>query len=558
MSHKPTLQNVLIWMRSPLVVRQWVLGALCLVGYIGLEWISFIHEYKGVPITPWNPGLGLVFALMILGGSRYALVLFAGVVIAEVTVLQTKLGWPIIIAIAAIFAIVYGAVATTVRKRLSLDVNLYQLRDVFILLSAGAVAAILVATLVSILLLVTGQLAWTDVVVASVTLMIGDTIGVGVVTPLLLRIVRHGRSILVGVSGAFLAEIAGYGLLICGALWIIAGTGTDSGFKFFYLLFVPVVVAAVRHGIDGACIGLAFTQLGLVSVLHIFGVDARSFTEFQALMLVLSASGLTVGAVVSERQDAHRLVRKAEAQLREKETEAFQAARFNLVSGMASALAHEINQPLTAVRALARSAQHILRTPDGDMSRADGNLTALIGQIDHAGGVVRHMREFLRRGSPHVSVVEVREMLEQAMSLVRASATAKNIDIVVDVADDVPAVLGDRIQLQQVVLNLVQNAIDAISGGGQATGLIGVKAVYLDGPSRVEIAILDNGPGIPSDFADRLFAPLTTSKREGLGLGLSICTALVEAHRGRVWLASHQPGATEFRFSLPVISSEAP
>lgn len=545
-------------MRSPLVARQWALGVICLAGYIALEWVSFIHEYKGVPITPWNPGLGLVFGLMVLGGPRYALVLFAGVVTAEVTVLQTKLEWPIIIAIAAIFAIVYGAVATTVRKHLSLDVNLYQLRDVFILLSAGALAAILVATLVSVLLLATGQLAWSDVLVASVTLLIGDAIGVGVVTPLLLRIVRHGRGTLTGVTVALLTEVAGYTVLICAALWIIAGTGSDIGVKFFYLLFVPVVVAAVRHGIDGACIALAFTQLGLVGVLHIFGADARSFTEFQALMLVLSASGLTVGAVVSERQDAHRLVRKAEAQLREKEAEAFQAARFNLVSGMASALAHEINQPLTAVRALARSAQHILRTPNGDMSRADGNLTALIGQIDHAGGVVRHMREFLRRGSPNVSVVEVREMLDQAMSLVRASATAKNIDIVIDVADDVPEVLGDRIQLQQVVLNLVQNAIDAISGSSQASGRVSVKAVYLDAPSRVEISILDDGPGIDSDFADRLFAPLTTSKREGLGLGLSICTALVEAHHGRVWLAAHQPGATEFRFSLPVSSSEAP
>ena len=97
--------------------------------------------------------------------------------------------------------------------------------------------------------------------------------------------------------------------------------------------------------------------------MHLYGFDARTFTEFQILMLVLTATGLIVGVVVSERQNADRLVQEAEARLKEKETEAAEAARYNLVRGMASALAHEINQPMTAARALARSAQHILGTP---------------------------------------------------------------------------------------------------------------------------------------------------------------------------------------------------
>ena len=96
-----------------------------LVAYVVLEWISFIHEYRGVPVTPWNPGLGVVFALMVLGGPRYGVVLFAGVVIAETTVLQTKLQWPIILGIAAIFATVYGTVAAVARKHLRLDVGLF-------------------------------------------------------------------------------------------------------------------------------------------------------------------------------------------------------------------------------------------------------------------------------------------------------------------------------------------------------------------------------------------------------------------------------------------------
>ena len=547
-----TLPDMLTWARATDLFRQTAMAVVCLVAYVALEWISFIHEYKSMPITPWNPGLGVVFALMVLGGPHYGAVLFAGVVIAEVTVLQTTLPWPIIVAIAAIFAGVYGAVAAVAQKHLRLDVNLYHLRDVVILLAAGVSGALLVALLLSALLLLDGQLEWTDVVVASVPLLVGDIIGIGVVTPLLLRIARHGRDILVAYSSSLALEVAIYLALIAASLWVIVGTGPDSGLKFFYLLFVPVVVAAVRHGMDGACIALAFTQLGLVGVLHVFSTDAHAFTEFQTLMLVLSATGLTVGAVVSERQDANRLVREAEARLREKETEAAQAARFNLVSGMASALAHEINQPMTAIRALARSVQHILRAPNADLARADSNLTTLIGQIDHASGVVRRMREFLRRGRPHVSTIEVRGMLEDALMLVEAEAAAQHVRIELDVADELPAIHGDRIQLQQVALNLVRNAIDAISESGQADGRIHISAYRADPPPRVEIGISDNGPGIARDAADHLFAPLATSKREGLGLGLSICAAIVEAHGGRVWLHSHQAGATEFRFSLPL------
>jgi signal transduction histidine kinase len=548
---------MLAWARSSALPGQLATGGACLAGYIVLEWISFIHEYKSVPITPWNPGLGLVFALIVLGGPRYSAVLFAGVVIAEVTVLRTKLEWPIILGIATVFAGVYGAAATVARKHLRLDVDLYHLRDVFVLLAAGTLGAILVALLLSALLVLHEQIEWADVVVASFPLLVGDIIGIGVVTPLLLRIARHGREMLVDYSPTLVPELAIYTVLIAASLWVIIGAGPDGGFKFFYLLFVPVVVAAVRHGMDGACIALAFTQLGLVGVLHIFGTDARAFTEFQALMLVLSATGLTVGAVVSERQAADRLVRSAEAQLREKETEAVQAARFSLVSGMASALAHEINQPMTAIRALARSVQRTLRTPGADLARMERNLKALIGQIDHASGVVRQMREFLRRGQPHVSTINVGSMLHDALMLVRAEASAKSVAIDLEVADDLPAVHGDRVQLQQVVLNLVRNAIDAISEANQQNGRIHIAARHLAPPHRIEIAVSDNGPGIASDVADRLFAPLTTSKRDGLGLGLSICAAIVEAHGGRVWLHSHRAGATEFRFSVPLSQQEA-
>jgi two-component system sensor kinase FixL len=533
-------------------------AGLFLTAYVILDWISFIHEYKGLPVTPWNPGLGVVFALMVVVGSWGGFVLFAGVVVAEAFVLQSKLEWPIVIGVGAITSLSYSFVAVLARRRLRIDVGLIHLRDVLVLLAVGLVGAAIATVLLTAFLLAFGQFDMRDVVPSSAPLLVGDIIGIAVMTPLLLRYVFRRREITPRWLLLLAPEGVLYVVVIGATLWAIIGSESLYGFRLFYLLFVPVVVAAVRHGLDGACLSLAVTQFGLIALLNLSGYDARVFTEFQTLMLVLTATGLIVGVVVSERQNSDRLAREVEARIKEKEAGAAQAGRFNLVSSMASALAHEINQPMTAARALARSAQHILRTPGGDLTRADSNLTTMIAQIDHAGGVVRRMRDFLRRGRPHVSTIDARSMLEEALTLVRAEASAKQVRLEIDAANDLPSVHGDRIQLEQVVLNLVRNAIEAITGAGQTDGYIRVIARRLAAPPRVEISVLDNGPGVDTQLADQLFDPLTTSKEEGLGLGLPICVSIVESHGGRVWLHSRSAGATEFRFSLPLDQSEVP
>jgi len=205
---------------------------------------------------------------------------------------------------------------------------------------------------------------------------------------------------------------------------------------------------------------------------------------------------------------------------------------------------------------LARSAQHILRMPGGDLTRVESNLTALLSHIDHAGAIVRRMRDFMRRGRPHVSTIDTRNMLEEALMLAFVEASAKHVHLELDAPDEMPPVHGDRVQLEQVVLNLVHNAVEAITGAGLSEGQIRVIARQQDTPPRVEIGVLDNGPGVEEQLATRLFDPLATSKQDGLGLGLSISTSIVEAHGGRVWLHSREAGATEFRFSVPLNQPE--
>ena len=537
---------------APTLATRAATTVLAVVAYVLLEGVSSIHEYRGLPITPWNPGLGVVLALMIRSGPQAWLVLFAGVLAAEVFVVDTQVAWPTIVAIAAIIASGYALVVAVARRRFGLDIALTHLRDVTGLLAAGLAGAALVATALILLMLAIDQIDLAHVAQAAVPLVVGDAIGIAVVTPLLLRLAQRRPSLTWRAVARLLPEALAFAVVVAAALGLIVAAPADHGFKFFYLLFLPVVVVAVRHGLDGACLALMATQLGLVGLMHRYGYDTAAFTEFQTLMLVLTATGLIVGVVVSERRVADRAAERAGAQLKQREAEAARAARFHLVGGMASALAHEINQPMTAARALARSAQQLIRTPGADLARADGNLGNLIAQIDHAGQIVRRMRDFLRRGEPHPSTLMVAQTLDGALALVRSDAAAHRVTLTLDAAPDLPALHGDSVQLQQVILNLVRNAIDSIAAAGQADGRVAVRAGLGEDGDSIDIAVVDNGPGIAEDTAARLFEPLITTKPDGLGLGLSIATAIVEAHGGRLRLVASRPGATEFRVTLPL------
>jgi signal transduction histidine kinase len=406
--------------------------------YIGLEWVSFIHEHKGVPATPWNPALGVAFAILILRGPAYGLLLFVCVLIAEIFVLHTDVTAPIIVAMAAVVSISFSAGAVVARRHLRIDVGLSHVRDVLVLLAVGTAAAAISALLLTVLLLAADELTFGDLVQSSFPLFVGDIIGIAVMTPLLLRLSLRRSDIAPKAILLLIPELILYLLVIGFTLWMIVGSASASHYKFLPLLFLPVVAASVRHGIDGSCVTLAITQLSLVAVLHAYGYGAVAFTEFQIVMLILTTSGLIVGVVVSERQRADVLARRAQVRLKEMQAGAASAARMNMVSGMAAALAHEINQPMTAARALARSVQEILRAPRPDAQRADTNLSTLVAQIDHAAAVIKRIREFSRRDQSHFCTLEIKSILEDALVLAGPDAAANGISIVLEVDDWLP------------------------------------------------------------------------------------------------------------------------
>jgi two-component system, LuxR family, sensor kinase FixL len=518
--------------------------------WVLLDWLSSTHSYKGSLITPWDPGVGLLFAIIVRGGIFHGLTLFAGVVSAEFIVRRAELGVPVTLASAAIIASTYTTAAMLARYHFSVDVELARLRDIVILILTGMSGALVVAVLLPLLLIADGRFGVDDFLPSLLRGFVGDAIGIAVVSPLTLRLWYLWRELTPARIMSVLPEAILYAALIAASLWVILQTSSQHGSDFFYLLFLPVIMAAVRQGFDGACISLLVTQIGLVLLLQRYSFDAATFTEFQTLMFALTATALSVGAIVSEREQARLAFQDAEERLKRKEADAIRAGRFSLVSAMASTLAHEINQPVTAARALARSVQHLLRSATPDLSRADHNLTTLVSEIDAAGNIVRRIREFLQRG-PLMGDVDVHGLLEDVLVLVEQEAAAAEVRVDIMVEDDLPPLRGDRGQLEQVLLNLVRNSIDAILGAQMRAGHVRLTAQRSGRPSDVLISVRDNGPGISTDMAGRLFEPLTTSKRDGLGLGLSICETIAAAHGGRIWLEATGADATEFRLTVP-------
>ena len=539
---------------------------ILLIGaYLALEWVSEIHEYKGLPVTAWNPGLGLVFAVMMHLPAAGGTILFIGMVLAEILVVHSVLDLSVVTVLAAISATSYAGFAVIIRRYVRFDFAIDRLRDVVGLLFVGCVGAVGNATLLTLLLVFTGSMTWTDIGSATVPLFVGDVIGIAVLAPLTLRLVSvDSRRFLSMQSLRVAAGLAVIGLLIAVLLWLILRRGDPVALGYLYVLFLPVVGAALWRGLDGACIILAISQVLLIIMLHHYAYDAAAFVAFQMAMTVLSATGLLSGAVVSERNAAQTVARTTRARLAEREAAAVRADRLGLATGVTSALSHEINQPITAARALARAAQLRVET-DGavDLARLRENLLGVVTQIDLAAEIVRRMRALISRGAPERNTNDVPSIIEDTMALMRPRAIRHRVEIEIACDPDVPPISCDRIQVQQVLMNLIGNAIDAISGVRESSaaaprGRVMIAVRWTRAIGSVTFSVRDTGPGIAADLAPHVFEPLTTAKPEGLGLGLSICALIVEAHGGRIWLERSHPGATEFRFWLPTTAPEEP
>jgi two-component system sensor kinase FixL len=521
-----------------------LLVVLLILGYLILEWFSFLQEFRGVPITPWNPGLGVLFAFMLARRLAYGWVLFAAIVASEFVLLDTAVSWYSVVLIAAIASLIYTVAAATIRTIVRDNLEFDRVQDVVTLALVGSVASLIVGALLSAIF-ISGEHSQRTIMLQ---MFIGDLVGIMVMTPLVLRLLRFDiEQWRLRLSPLKYLEIVLQLGFICAALAVLKHTGLQN----FYILFVPIVIVAVRYGFDGACVAIATVQFGLAAILHAIGADAALSLEFQTAMLALTTAGLFVGAEVNARIRADNLAKAAEAKLRRQEEANAQAERFAIVESMASGLAHEINQPMTAIRALVRSSQVLIDGPTPDLARVGNNLGTAITQIDHAADVIKRMRDFLKRRQLNLERVSTRDLLTQAPLLSRSQIRG-NVAVDAEIGPENYQVDADRVQIMQVFLNLIHNSVQSIRSVPSIHGRVTIGAEHKTDPERIEFFVRDNGPGVPPKRRKTLFEPLRTTKSDGLGLGLPICLTIVEAHGGQIWLENGQAGATEFRFWLPL------
>jgi PAS domain S-box-containing protein len=231
--------------------------------------------------------------------------------------------------------------------------------------------------------------------------------------------------------------------------------------------------------------------------------------------------------------------------------------RVSVMGQLASALAHEINQPLGAILRNAEAAAIFMQDPSPDLHEITAILEDIRKDDQRAGAVIDRMRTLLRRQEVEMKAVDVSQMLDDVATMLRPDATSRHIALEIDLPPRPPALLGDRVQLQQVLLNLILNGMDAIGAESGRPRRVMVTARPL-GTDALEFSVADTGSGVAAAQMERIFDPFFTTKTSGIGMGLSISRSIVEAHAGHLWVENNPAGGANFRFTVRIASAAAP
>jgi two-component system, sensor histidine kinase and response regulator len=248
-----------------------------------------------------------------------------------------------------------------------------------------------------------------------------------------------------------------------------------------------------------------------------------------------------------------RLARSLEAESRERElrmselrSELIHVSRLSELGQMVSALAHEVTQPLAAIGNYLRAGERLVQL--GDAAKARAALTRAADEAVRAGVIIRRLRDFVRKTEGEKRVEDLRLAIEEAVSLAMVAAERSDVGIELRLDPNASAAIVDKVQIQQVLLNLIRNAIEAMAESLERRLVIATAA---SGDDMVAVSVADRGPGLSAAVREKLFQPFVTTKSGGMGVGLSICRSIVEAHGGRLWAEENPGGGTVFSFTVP-------
>jgi PAS domain S-box-containing protein len=265
---------------------------------------------------------------------------------------------------------------------------------------------------------------------------------------------------------------------------------------------------------------------------------------------VFSASGELVefvgtGVDMTERRQAE----KERERLRQVQADLAHINRVTTMGELTASLAHEINQPITAAVTDARTCLRWLAREQPDLGEARESAARMVNAVTRAADIISRLRQLFKKGAPQASLVDVSQVIQEMVVLLRSEASRHSVSILTELSEDLPRVVTDRVQLQQVLMNLMLNGIEAMQdtkGGGQLT----IRSLRGEG-GQLLISVSDTGMGLPPDQADQIFNAFFSTKAQGTGMGLSISRSIIESHGGRLWATSNSGRGATFNFTLP-------
>jgi PAS domain S-box-containing protein len=253
---------------------------------------------------------------------------------------------------------------------------------------------------------------------------------------------------------------------------------------------------------------------------------------------------------LTERKRAEAEARESEQRYRGVQMELAHATRVATMGQLTASIAHEVKQPIGAAVINAQAALRWLSAQPPNLERVRQTLDCIVQDGNRAGDVIGGIRDLIKKAPPRRDRLDINQAIREVIELTRGEAVKNGVSVQTELADGLPLIEGDRVQLQQVILNLIINAVEAMSGTSEG----GRELLIATGQSEangVLVAVKDSGPELAPAALERLFEPFHTTKPSGLGLGLSICRSIVEAHGGRLWASANVPRGATFEFTLP-------
>ena len=331
------------------------------------------------------------------------------------------------------------------------------------------------------------------------------------------------------------------GITVLAGLIFIGDTITDLEIAFA-VLYVSVILLAVYSGRTGAIamVGIACAALTIISY-FLTRHGASQAGLINGILSLVAIGATTYLAIRIEMLDARA---------RQAQSELARMSRLMIVGELGTSIAHEVSQPITAIAANGNAALRWLSATPADQSEARRAIERIVADASRAGDVIGRGRGLVSRASPSRDMIDLVEAINDVLEIVRSEILRNQILLRTELAGDLPLMAGDRVQLQQVILNLVMNAIEAlVEVEAEARELL-VSAAADE--RKVTVSVRDTGSGMPPERLERIFEAFYTTKPNGMGMGLAISRSIIEAHGGTVYAAPNFPHGTAFGFTLPL------